>query len=186
MQWTSLSDDEQARRRTRINACLSKASAFVNIYLGSLSPKREFFQLQESILLSTAIIVDTLSAAAAHIYGTIRFVVTRPKLFDDLLLANSWCPTTLSLLERLGFGAQGMQHCWDHYHPNGTIGLAQGTRPIAERTRLMRRSTTRSTVASVNFKARLQNKNSIQLTLTEFVPSSHPMQVILFSSSGMT
>src|SRR5436305_15161258 len=52
--------------------------------------------------------VGTLSAAAAEVCGISKFIITRPKRVDSLLLNHHWCPTSLAMLERRGFGPQGM------------------------------------------------------------------------------
>ena len=115
--WTSMSYDQLARaqRSTRTWACLDEASDFVNKFLGSESKfisseskRLASIQLQEWVILSITIIVSTLSAAVAEVYNRAKFVITRPKCVDTLLLDHHWCPTALAMLERQGFGPQGM------------------------------------------------------------------------------
>jgi hypothetical protein len=108
--WTSMSHDQdaQVQRRTRTKACLNEAFEFVNKFLGSKSARQVSIPLQEGVILSITVMVGTLSAAAAEVCKIPKFVVTRPKRVDRLLLNHRWCPTSLAMLERRGFGPQGM------------------------------------------------------------------------------
>jgi hypothetical protein len=109
--WTSMSHDDQhaqVQRRTRTWACLNEASEFVNKFLGSESARQARIPLQEDVILSITVMVGTLSAAAAEIFTIPKLIITRPKRVDRLLLNHRWCPTSLAMLERRGFGPQGM------------------------------------------------------------------------------
>ena len=108
--WTSMSRDQhaQSQRLSRTLACLNEASEFVNKFLGSESVRQASIPLQEDVILSITVMVGTLSAAAAEVLGIPKFIVTRPKRVDGLLLNHRWCPTSLAMLERRGFGPQGM------------------------------------------------------------------------------
>jgi hypothetical protein len=108
--WASMSHDEHAQnqRRTHTKACLGEASEFVNKFLGSLSTEQATIPLREDVILSITIMVGTLSAAAAEVCRISKFSTTRPKSVDTLLLNHHWCPTSLAMLERRGFGPQGM------------------------------------------------------------------------------
>jgi hypothetical protein len=108
--WTSMSHDQgaQVQRRTRIKACLNEASEFVNKFLGSESRRQVSIPLQEAVILSITVMVSTLSAAAAEVCKISKFIITRPKRVDRLLLNHRWCPTSLAMLERRRFGPQGM------------------------------------------------------------------------------
>jgi hypothetical protein len=108
--WTSMSHDQhaQVQRLKRTRDCLNEASEFVNKFLGSESARQASIPLQEDVILSITVMVGTLSAATAEVLGLPKLIITRPKRVDRILLNHRWCPTSLAMLERRGFGPQGM------------------------------------------------------------------------------